>query len=52
MGGTFYGNGGHGERSTNQEDNSDLRIYPRVTLTGNDTAALKPLTLSYTTPLK
>lgn len=52
MGGSFYGNGGHGERSTNQEDNPDLRIYPRVTLTGNDTAALKPLTLSYTTPLK
>ena len=52
IGGNFYGNGGHGERSTNQEDNPDLKLYPRVTLKGNDTAALRPLTLSYTTPLK
>lgn len=52
FGGNFYGGGGHGERSTNQEDVYELRNYPRVTLKGNDTAILKALKLSYTTPLR
>ena len=52
MGGNFYGGGGHGERSTNQVNNQDLKMYPRVTLKGNDTQALRPLKLSYQTPLR
>ena len=52
LGGNFYGGGGHGERSTNQENVPELRNYPRVTLNGNDTSSLQPLTLSYTTPLR
>lgn len=51
FGGNFYGGGGHGERSTNQENVPELSKYPRVTLNGNDSSAMKPITLSYVTPL-
>lgn len=52
FGGNFYGGGGHGERSTNQENVPELRNYPRVTLNGNDRSSLEPLILSYITPLR